>query len=62
MSEFTPYLERQDCWHLYYVDVHVGSVTRRTGCLADVDQREWKSGFYPGVEPRPDQNGTACGR
>jgi hypothetical protein len=53
------YPERQDCWHVYYGDVHVGTIARRTGCPNDVDQWEWKCGFYPGLEPGQHQDGTA---
>jgi hypothetical protein len=54
------YPERQDCWHVYYGDVHVGTIALRAGCPADVDQWEWKCGFYPGVEPGGHQDGTAA--
>jgi hypothetical protein len=53
------YPERQDCWHVYYGDVHAGTIARRTGCPVDVDQWEWKCGFYPGIEPGGHQGGTA---
>jgi hypothetical protein len=53
------YPERQDCWHIYYGDVHVGTIARRVGCPADVDQWEWRCGFYPGMEPGRHQDGTA---
>lgn len=33
------YPERQDCWHVYYGDVCVGTIARRSGCPVDVDQR-----------------------
>jgi hypothetical protein len=45
--------------HVYYGDVHVGTIARRTGCPVDVDQWEWKCGFYPGMEPGQHQGGTA---
>jgi hypothetical protein len=53
------YPERQDCWHVYYGDVHVGTIARRTGCPVDVDQWEWRCGFYPGIEPGGHKSGTA---
>jgi hypothetical protein len=31
----------------------------RTGCPVDVDQWEWRRGFYPGIEPGGHQYGTA---
>jgi hypothetical protein len=43
--------ERQDCWHVYFRDVRVGTIARRTGCLVDVDQWSWQYGFYPGSDP-----------
>jgi hypothetical protein len=45
------YPERPDCWHVYYGDVHVGTIAIRTGVPFDVDQWEWTCGFYPGCEP-----------
>jgi hypothetical protein len=32
------YPERQDCWHVYFGDVRVGTIARRTSCPVDVDQ------------------------
>jgi hypothetical protein len=54
------YPERQDCWHVYYGDVCVGTIARRTGCPADVDQWEWGCGFYPGADPSEGSSGTAA--
>jgi hypothetical protein len=54
-----PIPRRQDCWHVYYGDIHVGTIARRTGCPVDVDQWEWRCGFYPGIEPGRHQDGTA---
>jgi hypothetical protein len=53
------YPERQDCWHVYYGDVQVGTIARRTGCPVDVDQWEWSCGFYPGIEPGGHRSDTA---
>jgi hypothetical protein len=53
------YPERRDCWHVYYGDVHVGTIARRVGCPAGVDQWEWRCGFYPGMHPSEHQDGTA---
>jgi hypothetical protein len=39
--------ERQDCWHVYYGDVHVGTIAIRAGVPVDVDQWGWNCGFYP---------------
>jgi hypothetical protein len=53
------YPERQDCWHIYYGDVRVGTIARRSGCPVDVDQWEWSCGFYPGSHRGEHENGTA---
>ena len=53
------YPERYDCWHVYYGDVHVGTIARRTGNPNDTDQWEWNCGFYPGSNPGEDRYGTA---
>jgi len=53
------YPERVDCWQIYYGDVCVGTVARRTGCPVDVDPWEWGCGFYPGTEPGQGESGTA---
>jgi hypothetical protein len=55
------YSERPDCWHVFYGDVHVGTIARRTGCPADVDQWEWSCGFYPGSHPSEHLHDTAAG-
>jgi hypothetical protein len=41
------YPERHDCWHVYYGDVHVGTIASRAGVPVDVDQWGWDCGFYP---------------
>jgi len=45
----------QDCWHVYYGDVHVGTIARRVGCPQHVDQLEWRCGFYPGIQTDVDK-------
>jgi hypothetical protein len=39
--------DQPDCWHVFYGDVQVGSITRRAGVPVDVDQWGWDCGFYP---------------
>jgi hypothetical protein len=46
------YPERPDCWQIYYGDVCVGSIARRSGCPVDEPQWEWGCGVYPGMGPR----------
>jgi hypothetical protein len=53
------YPERLDCWHIYYGDVHVGTIAIRAGVPVDVDQWGWECGFYPGSEPGEHSSGTA---
>ena len=53
------YPERQDCWHVYYGDVHVGTIARRVGVPFDVDQWGWLCGFYPGCDPGDHTDGPA---
>ena|ERR1700704_5229667 len=37
----------QECWHIFYGDVRVGTITERAGVPHDVDQWGWQCGFYP---------------
>jgi hypothetical protein len=39
----------QECWHVFYGDVHVGSITERAGVPKDVDPWGWSCGFYPAM-------------
>jgi hypothetical protein len=54
------YPERPDCWHVYYGDVHVGTIAKRSGNPHDTDPWEWACGFYPGSHPGEHENGTAA--
>jgi hypothetical protein len=40
------YPERPDCWHVYFGDVHVGTMAIRAGVPVDVDQWGWSCGFH----------------
>jgi hypothetical protein len=51
---------REECWHVYYGDVHAGTIAIRTGNPRDEDPWEWHCGFYPGSHPGEQQNGTAA--
>jgi hypothetical protein len=50
----------QETWHVYFGDVHVGTIGERAGVPVDVDQWKWSCGFYPGSEPGEYQTGTAA--
>jgi hypothetical protein len=54
------YPERPDCWHVYYGDIHAGTIAARVGNPHDTDQWEWCCGFYPGSHPGENQSGTAA--
>jgi hypothetical protein len=53
------YPERHQCWHIYYGDVHAGTIAMRVGNPHDTDQWEWICGFYPGSMPGEIQSGTS---
>ena len=46
----------QQCWHIYYGDVHVGTIAERIGNPHDTDPWEWSCGFYPGSHPGEHQS------
>ena len=51
---------RDECWHVYYGDVHAGTLARRTGNPHDTDPWEWRCGFYPGSHPGECSGGTSA--
>jgi hypothetical protein len=51
---------REECWHIYYGDVHAGTIAIRTGSPHDEDAWGWNCGFYPGSHPGECTNGTAA--
>lgn len=46
-------------WHVHFDDVHVGTIGERAGVPVDVDQWQWRCGFFPGCEPGGHSCGTA---
>ena len=54
------YPEVHKCWHVYYGDLHVGTITIRTGNPHDTDPWQWRCGFYPGSNPGEQRSGTAA--
>jgi hypothetical protein len=50
---------REECWHVYYGDVHVGTIAIRSGSPHHEDPWGWICGFYPGSEPGEYTDGTA---
>jgi hypothetical protein len=54
-------LDAQDeCWHVYYGDVRVGTIAKRIGIPPGEDPWGWACGFYPGCHPQEQTHGTAA--
>jgi hypothetical protein len=51
---------REDCWQIYFGDVHVGTIAMRSGIPHDEDRWGWSCGFYPGSNPGECTNGSAA--
>jgi len=50
----------RETWHVYYGDIHVGTIGERAGVPVDREQWQWSCGFYPGLHPGQHRNGTAA--
>jgi hypothetical protein len=48
-----------ECWHIYYGDIHAGTISMRTGNPHDTEPWGWYCGFYPGSHPGECTVGTA---
>jgi hypothetical protein len=51
---------REECWHIYFGDVHAGTIGLRTGVPHDADPWGWSCGFYPGSHPGECTTGAAA--
>ena len=51
---------QDECWHVYYGDVRVGTIAKRIGVPLAEDPWGWACGFYPGCHPREQTHGTAA--
>jgi hypothetical protein len=51
---------REECWLIYFGDVHVGTISIRSGVPVDKDQWGWQCGFYPVSHRGEDAAGTAA--
>jgi hypothetical protein len=51
---------REESWHVYYGDVHAGTIAIRIGIPHDEDPWGWSCGFYPGSHPGECTNGVAA--
>jgi hypothetical protein len=49
----------EECWHIYYGDVQVGTIAIRVGIPRDEVPWGWICGFYPGTHPGEQTTGTA---
>jgi hypothetical protein len=49
-----------ECWHIYYSDVRVGTIAKRVGIPFDEDPWGWACGFYPGSHPGECTNGASA--
>jgi hypothetical protein len=49
-----------ECWHVWYGDVRVGTIAIRTGMPPGEDPWQWNCGFYPGSHPGECTDGTAA--
>jgi hypothetical protein len=50
---------REECWLIFYGDVHVGTIAMRSGIPYDQAPWGWRCGFYPGSEPGEYFGGSA---
>lgn len=62
MPELTRRLDpeaREECWHVYYGDVRVGTIAKRVGIPNGEDPWGWSCGFYPGCHAGEQTGGSA---
>jgi hypothetical protein len=51
---------REECWHVFYGDVHAGTIAIRVGIPPGEDPWGWTCGFYPGSHPGEYRTGTGA--
>jgi hypothetical protein len=51
---------REETWRIFYGDVPVGTIGRRSGNPVGTDPWAWHCGFYPGSNPGDGSYGTAA--
>ena len=49
-----------ECWHIFFGDVRVGTIALRTGMPPGEDPWGWSCGFYRGAHPGECTDGTAA--
>jgi hypothetical protein len=42
--------DRSDCWHIYFGNVHVGTIAKANSIPNAEPRWQWLCGFYPGSE------------
>jgi len=52
--------ERVQSWGIFYGDVQVGTIFKRSGNPVGTDPWQWSCGFYPGCLPGEQQTDTAA--
>ena len=50
----------QECWRVYYGDVHAGTIAQCIGNPGAAPKWQWHCGFYPGSRPGECAAGTAA--
>jgi hypothetical protein len=50
----------QECWRVYYGDVHAGTIAQCVGNPGAAPKWQWRCGFYPGSMPGECTAGTAA--
>jgi hypothetical protein len=50
----------QECWRVYYGDVHAGMISQCVGNPGAAAKWQWCCGFYPGSRPGECTNCTAA--
>ena len=48
----------QECWRIYYANVHVGTIAQCVGNPGAAPKWQWRCGFYPGSRPGECTGGT----
>jgi hypothetical protein len=50
----------QECWRIYYGDVHAGTIAQCVGNPGSAPKWQWRCGFFPGSRPGECTSGTAA--
>ena len=50
----------QECWHVFFDNVQVGTISERAGVPVEVDQWGWHCGFAPVIDRGLRAGGTSA--